>query len=513
MTSLAELLIENSIKSAMLAGIVTLFALLPRVRNLVNLQHSLWGLVLVAMIVPSMIEIPLISMSPFEQSAEVLHQAPRIGNGVTIANQVELDDSQNSVSIALSRVGGETNWLNLLVTAACFGGSACLISIAVRRVLLLRRTIRLARFDDVRLSSLAEVATNQLGIRRPVRVAIVQSTTSPFIWVGPRAIHIVIAESLRESLSDRRLLCIMLHELAHYQRRDHWSNTVGFLVLALCWWNPVSWIAVRRMRALQEYCCDAIAIAKSQASRREYAECLYQITRFIESKNTCLPASACELFGRTSIEERFKMIASSTVGFESTRTSLLMIFVLSALLPCTVAFSQSNGKAVQTEPTQREKDEAESKQWREVVEKFNRFAMEGNWLKAEQLANETASKFGHEDAAVQHMLLTSINGVRQSQGLAPILVAKLVMDPKADEIPRLVMYPLKDFLPSNAPDKGKSVEILTQCIVASIANVGSDRPDAKVHYDTVNHALIVLASKPQQNLAAEIVKRVGQKPK
>lgn len=378
---------------------------------------------------------------------------------------------------------------------------------------MLRRAIRLANFDDANLSSLTENVANTLGIRRQIRVAIVQANSSPIIWVEQNAIYIVVSEVLRVSLSERQLRSVMLHELSHYLRRDHWSNTFGFLVLALCWWNPVSWIAVRKMRALQEYCCDAIVIAKSQLSRREYAECLYQISNFIGSKNSYLPASACEFSGNTSVEERFKMISDTRVDFKTTKAGFFMVLLFSTLLPCTLAFSQVDAKGVQKDKEQQAKNLAESDQWRETMKEFNRLVREGDWQKAEQLANETASKLGHDDALVQNMLLASINGVRKSQGLAPIIVEKLVVDPKADETPIVVLYSLKEFLPANAVDKERFVEILTQCVLAAIENDGSDKPDAKVHYDTVNHGLIVLACRPQQKLTAEILKRIGRKAK
>ena len=513
MWTLTELFLENAIKSAVLAGVVALITFLPKVRHLADLQHALWGMVLAAMIVPSLIELPILYPSQSTNSVGALPDAPSISNDVTSAIHAKLGEPHEVVASPLSGNRSEGSGLFWLVTAACLGGTVCLLLIAVRKVQLLRRTIRYADFNDARLSSIAEDAARRLGIRRRVKVAMVQTATSPFIWVEPRAIYVVISESLRDSLSDSPLLCIMLHELSHYRRRDHWSNTFGFLVLALCWWNPLSWFAVRRMRSLQEYCCDAMAIAKSQSSRREYAECLYKITSFIESRNTCLPASACELFGHTSVEERFKMIANARVGFQSTKTGLFMILLFAALLPCTLAFSQGNKKEAQSDQEKQAKNDAESKEWHETMEKFNRFVQDGDWKKAEQLANETASKFGHDDALVQNMLLTSINGVRKAQGLAPILVEKLVADPKSNENSIVVLYSIKDSLPANSADKDRFVEILTHCISASIANDASDKSSPKVYYDGENHGLIVFAPRPKHKLVEEILKRMSQKTK
>lgn len=513
MNTLTEYFIENAVKSAILACFVALIANLPRVRDLANLQHSLWVMVLLAMIVPSVIEIPIIAMPASNAQVAPLQNESPASNVSARLPDPTLDEAHNVVSIESPRLGAAKSFSRVMIAAVWFGGTVCLMVTALRRVFRMRRTIQLANGTDASLSSLSDRAAKQLGIRQQIRVAIVQSVNSPFIWVDRRAIYIVISESICNSLSDSRIRSIMLHELSHYLRRDHWSNTFAFLVLALCWWNPVAWIAVRRMRALQEYCCDAIAIEKSQLSRREYAECIFQITSLIDSRNSYLPASACEFFGHTSFEKRFKMIANTRVGFKTTKAGLFMTFFLLTLLPCTVAFSQADKTPIQKANEKQAKDEAESKQWHDTMEKFNRLVTEGNWPKAEQLANETASKFGHNDALVQNMLLTSINGMRKSQGLAPIIVQKLVVDAKADEVPLVVLYSLKDALPSKGEDKARFVEILTHCILASIAADGADKSDAKVHFDSMNQGLIVLATEPKQKLASDILKRIGQKSK
>lgn len=156
------------------------------------------------------------------------------------------------------------------------------------------------------------------------------------------------------------------------------------------------------------------------------------------------------------------------------------------------------------------KDEAESQLWHETMEKFNDLVNEQKWREAEQLANETASKFGSEDALVQGMLWTSINGQRKAQGLAPLIRETSAPDAKT---PIITLYSLKDNLPRADDEVPVFVDVLTQCISAAIEPVGTETSKIKIAYDTENQRLMVVASKPQHQLVAAILKRVNQTTK
>lgn len=156
------------------------------------------------------------------------------------------------------------------------------------------------------------------------------------------------------------------------------------------------------------------------------------------------------------------------------------------------------------------KNEAEAKLWHETMEKFNDLVSEQKWREAEQLANEMASKFGHEDALIQAMLWTSINGQRKSQGLAPLIKEIKAPDTK---IPIITLYSLKDALPKADKEVPVFVDVLTQCISAAIESGGKENSETKIVYDAENQRLVVAGSKLQQQLVAAILKRVNKTKK
>lgn len=202
------------------------------------------------------------------------------------------------------------------------------------------------------------------------------------------------------------------------------------------------------------------------------------------------------------------MIASKRLGHRAVKASWLATCMLSALILCSpIAYSQADPKGVPLTKEQLAKNEAESKLWHETMEKFNGLVKEKKWREAEELANETASKFGSEDALVQEMLWTSINGNRKSQGLAPLIRETNAPDAKT---PIITLYSLKDVLPKADDEVPVFVDVLTQCISAAIEQGGTENSKIKIAYDAENQRLLVVGSKPQQQLVAAILKRLNK---
>ncbi|MBL8892448.1 MAG: hypothetical protein JNL67_20905 [Planctomycetaceae bacterium] len=200
------------------------------------------------------------------------------------------------------------------------------------------------------------------------------------------------------------------------------------------------------------------------------------------------------------------MIVSKRLGLKAVKASWFATCMLSSLMSCySIAYCQTDPKGVPLTKEQLAKNEAESKLWHETMEKFDGLVKDQKWREAEQLANEMASKFGSEDALIQAMLWTSINGQRKSQGLAPLIRERKAPDTKT---PIITMYSLKDALPPDDKDVPVVMDVLTQCISATIEQGGTEKPESKIVYDAENKRLMVVASKPQQQLVDAILKRV-----
>lgn len=261
MNTLVDVLFANALKSSILALGISLLALLPRLRNRPSLQHTLWLAVLAAMIAPPIFSLPLVNVTSFDISSINFRwpSTPAISQSQTThtpgANhQRPQTEQQPATQLIAPPISGATvsslsnaqhiapnPWFAYVLTIL-FIGSGLIIARFAIAITRMRRTLRLATPASPRLSQLATLAAQLMGIRKHIRMVCVTSQTSPFIWVDRDSIYVVLPD-LCESATERELRCIILHELAHYARRDHWSNLFALGVLAICWWNPIAWAA------------------------------------------------------------------------------------------------------------------------------------------------------------------------------------------------------------------------------------------------------------------------------
>jgi uncharacterized protein YjbI with pentapeptide repeats/beta-lactamase regulating signal transducer with metallopeptidase domain len=107
---------------------------------------------------------------------------------------------------------------------------------------------------------------------RTVRLCVSSNTEVP-VAVGLFDSMILLPSHLLESFSAREIDQIALHELAHLQRADDWSNGVQRIAAALLFFNPaVRWIA-HRLDLERELACDDHVVALTR-DVRPYAKCL-----------------------------------------------------------------------------------------------------------------------------------------------------------------------------------------------------------------------------------------------
>lgn len=151
------------------------------------------------------------------------------------------------------------------------------------------------------------MAVSFLSVRAKVREAallkeiiwICDSIGTPFILgiVRPRIY-------LPSSLGEKDTEYVLAHERAHLKRKDHWWKPLGFLLLALHWFNPILWIAyVLLCRDIEVACDEKVLREKGVEIKKPYSEALI---------NCSVPRrsiAACPLaFGEVGVKERVKKV-------------------------------------------------------------------------------------------------------------------------------------------------------------------------------------------------------------
>jgi beta-lactamase regulating signal transducer with metallopeptidase domain len=104
-----------------------------------------------------------------------------------------------------------------------------------------------------------EAIAGELGVRRPVRLLLGDDPSLIVTW-GWRRPAIVLPAAATEWPPDA-IRVVLSHELAHIARGDWAVLIVAQLLRAFHWFNPVVWLACRRLRLESEHACDDAVLA------------------------------------------------------------------------------------------------------------------------------------------------------------------------------------------------------------------------------------------------------------
>jgi beta-lactamase regulating signal transducer with metallopeptidase domain len=177
---------------------------------------------------------------------------------------------------ASANLRGEINlsssWAYYLLSAWGAGAllSLCGLGIGLWRVRQIRRQcleMDLASLDPSIGSILRDVRS-----RRPVKLCVSSEVAAPAA-IGFFHPAIVFPAGLLSQLSLEEIRAILLHELAHLQRWDDFTNLAQKIVKAVFFFHPAVWWIENRLTLEREMACDDAVLAQT-ASPRAYAKSL-----------------------------------------------------------------------------------------------------------------------------------------------------------------------------------------------------------------------------------------------
>ena len=143
---------------------------------------------------------------------------------------------------------------------------------------------------------------------------------------------------------------ILAHERTHLEKGDHWFKMIGFLALALHWFNPLVWVAYILLCKDIELACDERVVQfMDLEERKSYSAAL------LSCSTSRAHFAACPVaFGEVSVKDRIKTVLN--YRRPSFWVSLLgvvaILFVAVCLLTNPVENTPAAPAAVETEPTE-----------------------------------------------------------------------------------------------------------------------------------------------------------------
>lgn len=161
----------------------------------------------------------------------------------------------------------------------------------------------------------------QLGISRPVTLLIGPDKTIPVVW-GILRCRLLLPAAARQ-WSGEQLRSVLLHELAHIQRRDTMAQVLTQIACALHWFNPLVWFAAWRLGVERERACDDLVLA-SGVRPSAYAGHLLDVATAL-SPTRWTQSCALAMARQSSLEGRLVAVLSENQSRRGVSVSLAAI--------------------------------------------------------------------------------------------------------------------------------------------------------------------------------------------
>jgi beta-lactamase regulating signal transducer with metallopeptidase domain len=111
-----------------------------------------------------------------------------------------------------------------------------------------------------------------------------------------------------DKLSASKRSALLLHELIHLQRGDHWVRILELTVGVAFWWLPIVRVIGSQLRTCEETSCDAAVVARLPHARRAYAELLLDVVDFTGHLPPKAVAHATAMSAANRLELRLRAI-------------------------------------------------------------------------------------------------------------------------------------------------------------------------------------------------------------
>lgn len=243
----------------------------------------LWALAAVRLVCPFSIE-SILSLIPSAETVPAnieMMQKPAIDSGIGVINEVV-----NPVVGSFAPDPNMVTSINPLQAVIPLLGVLWIAGIAIMLL------YALISYRKLKKSVAASVPAGE-------GVMICDDLSSPFI-LGLFRPQIYIPSSMEGPTREY----VLAHELAHIRRRDHLWKPLGFLLLAVYWFNPLCWIAyILLCRDIEAACDEKVIRDMDKEAMAAYSQALLDCS-FPRKRITACPLA----FGEVGVKDRVKAV-------------------------------------------------------------------------------------------------------------------------------------------------------------------------------------------------------------
>lgn len=316
MHSILEIALINAI---MVIPLAIIAAMAGRLLKRPALSHLLWIAVLVKLLTPPVFQIPLVDrqwvvsvvrplLPPIIKSVDDALTFGGVNNvmsagGLSVAGSTGQNDAEsrsrpNTLAGQNQKIAvGNSSFVNFVIEGirsrvlTDYLASAVVVVWAVVglfwftfqgiRCLRFRRRLAYGVEAPAELQQFSDQFARQLGLAHSPRVWLMPGMMSPMLWSTGRTKLLIFPEQLLDRLDRDATGTLLIHELAHLRRRDHWVRMLELMATGFFWWHPVVWWARHQIEAVEEECCDALVVSTMAGPPKQYAEAILEAVDFL----------------------------------------------------------------------------------------------------------------------------------------------------------------------------------------------------------------------------------------
>jgi beta-lactamase regulating signal transducer with metallopeptidase domain len=236
-----------------------------------------------------------------------------------------------------------------MALAVCWlTGSAVMLCLTLFRLTSFVRCLRRVWPVQGPMQQLALELSQRLGLRATPQLGIAPMRMAPLVWGWGSNARVIIPRELWNTLDQDQRTMLLVHELAHLKRGDHWVRLLELVVRPLYWWHPVVWLAARELREAEEQCCDAWAVWALPHAARSYARALMDTVDFLSQRSVPLPVGASGIGQVQDLRRRLIMIMRGTTPRKLSGPMLVSLLIVGGtivLLGPSFGQQQSNAES------------------------------------------------------------------------------------------------------------------------------------------------------------------------
>jgi len=345
-----QTLLHMALGNAVVAAAMALL-LLPAARWLKRpaLTHALSLLVLLKLVTPPLVNVPMAwapAPGPAPQAVippQSLPPVPEMSQTVAVLVQAAPEVAAPPPALAVSppepspMVPILRSAIDTWVAAAWVGSSALYAALVLLRIARLRQAVRRATVPGEDLTQEVSRLARQMGLAAAPEVRFVSGVAPPMLLALFAKPCVLVPAALWSRLDASKRQTLLLHELAHLRRRDHWVRYLELAATCAYWWHPAAWWARSALREAEEQCCDAWVIWAMPAARRTYMTTLLDAVDFISESvrpnSLAAPVLASGMGQFQHLQRRLTMVRERSVQRRLSGGGLVAVVLSAIALP------------------------------------------------------------------------------------------------------------------------------------------------------------------------------------